>query len=254
VLTALPTAASGAYDWLDTDAAEQRVGVAHGLFNTAATGLFALSWWQRRRGRHGVGTALGLAGGAAMTAGGFLGGDLSYRRGVGVNTTAFQSGPVDWKPLLAVARLASGLPQGVVVDGVALVAVPGAPPRPRPEDGGSDDHGHPGESRPSEGRDEVVAPVSVLESRCTHRGGPLDEGRVERRTSGGGGDCIVCPWHLSRFRLEDGSVATGPASVPQPVYETRVRDGMVEVRRDEPGALRRNILPAELDLPVAPLP
>jgi hypothetical protein len=29
---------------------------------------------------------------------------------------------------------------------------------------------------------------------------------------------------------------------------------MVEVRRDEPGALRRNILPAELGLPVAPLP
>jgi len=37
-------------------------------------------------------------------------------------------------------------------------------------------------------------------------------------------------WHGSRFRLKDGSIVNGPATFPQPVYETRVRDGMIEVR------------------------
>jgi nitrite reductase/ring-hydroxylating ferredoxin subunit len=33
------------------------------------------------------------------------------------------------------------------------------------------------------------------------------------------------------FRLDDGSVLTGPATAPQPSFETRVRDGQVEFRR-----------------------
>jgi len=41
---------------------------------------------------------------------------------------------------------------------------------------------------------------------------------------------VTCPWHGSRFRLGDGSVARGPATAPQPVFETRVRNGSVEVR------------------------
>jgi uncharacterized membrane protein len=43
-------------------------------------------------------------------------------------------------------------------------------------------------------------------------------------------DCIECPWHQSRFRLEDGEVAQGPAVHPQPRFEARVVDGVVEVR------------------------
>jgi nitrite reductase/ring-hydroxylating ferredoxin subunit len=217
VVAALPAAASGADDWFDTAGGEQRVGVAHALLNATATTLFAGSWWQRRRGRHGTGAALGVLGGAAVAAAGYLGGDLAYRAGVGVNTTAFQSGPTEWRPVAAVAALRPGRPHGVRVDGVALVAV---------------------------ADDRLV--VAVLEDRCTHRGGPLHEGTVVD-------GCIECPWHGSRFRLSDGSVAVGPASVPQPVYGTRTRDGQVEVKRDEHGALRRNVLPAEQAL-AAPFP
>ena len=61
---------------------------------------------------------------------------------------------------------------------------------------------------------------------CSHLGGPLAEGRVE-------GEAIVCPWHGSRFALEDGRVLDGPATMPQPCFETRVREGYVEVRRAE---------------------
>jgi nitrite reductase/ring-hydroxylating ferredoxin subunit len=40
---------------------------------------------------------------------------------------------------------------------------------------------------------------------------------------------ITCPWHGSTFRIEDGSVVRGPAAYPQPVYDVRVEDGVIEV-------------------------
>ena len=54
-------------------------------------------------------------------------------------------------------------------------------------------------------------------------GGPLSEGELKDGS-------VVCPWHGSRFCLADGSVLDGPATIPQPRYETRVRNGQIEVR------------------------
>jgi nitrite reductase/ring-hydroxylating ferredoxin subunit len=65
--------------------------------------------------------------------------------------------------------------------------------------------------------------VRALANRCTHRGGPLNEGEV-------GDGTITCPLHGSTFSLEDGSVVNGPAAYPQPVYDVRSREGMLEVR------------------------
>jgi nitrite reductase/ring-hydroxylating ferredoxin subunit len=65
--------------------------------------------------------------------------------------------------------------------------------------------------------------VYGLSSRCSHLGGPLDEGDVDGRT-------ITCPWHASTFDLETGGVVSGPARCPQPAYEVRERDGQIEVR------------------------
>jgi nitrite reductase/ring-hydroxylating ferredoxin subunit len=65
--------------------------------------------------------------------------------------------------------------------------------------------------------------IHALRETCTHLGGPLAEGTVE-------GDVIHCPWHGSRFSLEDGSVVGGPATFAEVVYEVRVRNGQVEVR------------------------
>ncbi len=48
------------------------------------------------------------------------------------------------------------------------------------------------------------------------------------------GDQVTCPWHGSVFCLRDGSVVRGPATAPQPSFETRIVDGAVEVRL--PGA------------------
>ncbi|HET7409731.1 MAG TPA: hemerythrin domain-containing protein, partial [Paracoccaceae bacterium] len=66
-------------------------------------------------------------------------------------------------------------------------------------------------------------------SRCSHFGGPLDEGWVQ---DGG----LVCPWHGSRYCLRTGRVLDGPSVAPQPRHAVRLRAGMVEIRRvQEPG-------------------
>jgi len=196
LLSALPTAAAGASDWADTQGPEQRVGIVHAWANSAALGLYGASWLARGRGQHARGAALALAGGSALLVGGWLGGHLSYALGVGVDTTAFQAGPTDWSPVVPEADLAPDRPVQGTVDGVAVLVV---------RDG---------------------AALRALADRCTHRGGPLSEGSVC--------DGVVqCPWHGSRFRLADGSVERGPATRPQPSYDVRVRDGWVEVRREE---------------------
>jgi nitrite reductase/ring-hydroxylating ferredoxin subunit len=59
---------------------------------------------------------------------------------------------------------------------------------------------------------------------CSHFSGPLSEGKLD-------GDSIVCPYHASRFALEDGRVINGPAVHPQPCIDVRARDGQIEVRK-----------------------
>jgi len=195
--------ATGAADWLDTSGAEQRVGVAHALANDAAVTLFAGSWLARRSGRSVLGRVLSFVGLGAVGVAGYLGGHLAYGRGVGVSTTAFQSGPEEWTRAVRHDDLPLEAPASVSLDGLALVAV------------------------------RRTDRVDVLEDRCTHRGGPLSDGAVVD-------GCLECPWHASRFDAVDGTVLAGPASIPQPAYDTRVIDGWVEIRRAELGDLRRN--------------
>ncbi|WP_418606824.1 Rieske (2Fe-2S) protein [Georgenia sp. SUBG003] len=58
---------------------------------------------------------------------------------------------------------------------------------------------------------------------CSHMGGPLEEGEIED-------GCVVCPWHGSHFRLADGEVERGPATVGILSYDVRVSGDRVEVR------------------------
>lgn len=83
VAAALPTAASGLVEWRAAERPERRVGVVHAAGNSAALALYAASLAARLRRRHGAGVALALAGGAAATAAGYLGGHLSIARKVG---------------------------------------------------------------------------------------------------------------------------------------------------------------------------
>jgi nitrite reductase/ring-hydroxylating ferredoxin subunit len=66
--------------------------------------------------------------------------------------------------------------------------------------------------------------IFALAETCSHFNGPLSEGKLV-------GDSIVCPWHASRFALQDGRVLDGPAVHPQPCLRVRVQTGQVEIRK-----------------------
>jgi nitrite reductase/ring-hydroxylating ferredoxin subunit len=193
ILSAIPAAATGLNDWSDTIGEERRIGVVHAGANVAALVLYLASLLARRSGRRGAGKALGLAGLGVLTVGGYLGGHLSFARAVNVNHTSFEHRPQEWTPVLADSELREGELRKVSVGEASVLLV---------RDG-----------------DQVLG----IANTCTHAGGPLDEGELVD-------GCVVCPWHASTFRLTDGSIVRGPASVPQPAYQTRVRNGKVEVR------------------------
>lgn len=190
------TAAAGAADWADTHGASKRIGVVHAVANAVGVGLYAASAVARRRGRRVSGTVLGLAGMSTMTVGGYLGGHLSYVKGVGVNHAFAESPPDEWTPVLEDRELTAGRAHKVAVDGAEILLW---------RDGDS---------------------VHAIGSRCSHAGGPLADGDIDADTC-----AVTCPWHGSRFRLDSGEVEQGPASVPQTAYDTRVTAGRLEVRR-----------------------
>ncbi|MGH9063988.1 MAG: Rieske 2Fe-2S domain-containing protein [Acidimicrobiales bacterium] len=195
VLAALPTAAAGLSDWSDTYGPEQRLGLVHGLGNLAATSLQAASYVARRRGRRGTGVLLGLSALGLTVGSSYLGGHLSFGRGVGVDHTAFEERTTEWTQVVGLGQLVAGKPFRAEVGGVPIVVVR---------------HGD---------------QVRVLSATCVHAGGPLDEGELVE-----GGEALRCPWHGSVFCLADGAVLRGPAARSQPAWEGRVRDEAVEVR------------------------
>jgi nitrite reductase/ring-hydroxylating ferredoxin subunit len=67
----------------------------------------------------------------------------------------------------------------------------------------------------------------ALDDRCSHQGGPLHRGRVDTAISP---PTVTCPIHGSMFLMTDGRVMRGPAVRPQPVFDVRERDGMIEIR------------------------
>jgi nitrite reductase/ring-hydroxylating ferredoxin subunit/uncharacterized membrane protein len=194
ILSAVPTALSGASDFADTAAPEKRVGIVHAAVNTLALVAYVISYGHRVRGRRGKGVLWGFVGAGFATLGGHLGGHLVNALGIGVDNTAFDAGPEEWTAAGPASALDEGKPVAVQAGGVDVLVV-------------------------REG-DRLLA----LADRCTHRGGPLHEGKVVV-------GCIECPWHQSRFRLTDGEVEQGPATQPQPVYEARVVGDDLEVRR-----------------------
>ncbi|GHF41242.1 putative membrane protein [Deinococcus metalli] len=86
-LGAVPTIATGWLDWSNTRGEARRTGLIHGALNETAFLLNVGSLVARRRGRRGLGKALSGAALGLAVAGGFLGGELVYRHGLGVGRT-----------------------------------------------------------------------------------------------------------------------------------------------------------------------
>ena len=86
-LGAVPTIATGWLDWSNTRGEARRSGLIHGALNETAFLLNVGSLLARRRGQRGLGKALSGAALGLAVAGGFLGGELVYRHGLGVGRT-----------------------------------------------------------------------------------------------------------------------------------------------------------------------
>jgi nitrite reductase/ring-hydroxylating ferredoxin subunit/uncharacterized membrane protein len=194
----LPAALAGFTDWSQLHPQQQRVGLVHAAANVTATSLYVASLVQRARGSQGSGKVLAYLGLATVSAGGFLGGHLTYRQAAGVNHSEeiphrFPSG---WHPLAPLSELPQGELQKRDVAGIPLLVH---------RDGDT---------------------VDVLSDVCSHLSGPLHEGKIK---DDGGDPCVVCPWHRSTFSLRTGEVKAGPATSRQPRFETRVSGDVVEV-------------------------
>jgi nitrite reductase/ring-hydroxylating ferredoxin subunit/uncharacterized membrane protein len=195
LLSAAPVVASGYSDWGDSELgsdAARRIGLVHAAGNATASTLFAASWLARRRGNDG--RPLALAAAAALTAGGYLGGHLSFAEGIGVDRNVFEDAPEGWTDVLAEDDVGEGQMRCVEADGTAVLVA------------------------------RWQGELHALSNSCSHRGAPLHEGEIQDGN-------VVCPWHASVFALRDGALIHGPAAYPQPAWDSRVRAGRTEVRR-----------------------
>jgi nitrite reductase/ring-hydroxylating ferredoxin subunit/uncharacterized membrane protein len=198
VVGALGAAVTGLSDWRYLSGGSRRMGMAHALLNTIGLVLSIASLFLRAAGRRNAGRLTFLAGYSVSGLAAHLGGELSYHYGLRVDQNAFQgSGPDGFTPVLDEDELTQDSMRQVEVEGTGVLL-----------------------SRSLNGD------VCAISSVCNHFGGPLEQGDRE-------GDTVVCPWHKSRFNLCSGEAIDGPAVFPQPLYETRVRDGKIEVKAVE---------------------
>src|ERR1051326_3150675 len=130
LLGALGAVVTGLTDWSDTYGAERRVGLAHALFNACATLLYLLSFVLRLLAGPGESIAaiiLGFVGLVSLLYAAYLGGELVFTRGTGVNHTAWEAGGDDYEAVLPVERARENTLYRVTAAGVPVVLVrPGA--------------------------------------------------------------------------------------------------------------------------------
>lgn len=197
LLGALGAIVTGLTDWSDTYGAERRVGLNHAIFNAIATILYLISFVLRLLAGPGdsiTAAILGFVGLVSLIYAAYLGGEMVFSKGTGVNHTAWEGGSEDYEAVLPLESVEENRLYRVMVSGVPVVLL----------------------------RRELQ--LYAVSATCPHAGGPLDEGTLD-------GDIVECPWHGSRFCMRDGRVLTGPSTVNVPRYDVRVRDGQVELKR-----------------------
>jgi len=198
----LAAAATGAADYVDTDGSARARATLHSTLMVVGLVLVLATLAVRATGPfdRAVPIAFSIVALLVVTAGAFVGGDVVYTLGNMVNRHAFRGAGTKW----------------VALDLGGLTDISDLP--------------HATPTRARAGINDVVllrigTTVHALHAVCAHAGGPLAQGTVVD-------GCIQCPWHGSRFRLDDGRVARGPALYDQPAYEIRAAEGGgYEVRR-----------------------
>jgi nitrite reductase/ring-hydroxylating ferredoxin subunit len=148
----------------------------------------------RKKKSRRYGRTFAILGYAVMAYAAHLGGQMVYEHRVGVDHTDGEVFPNEFSPVLPESGLEDDKPTRVKHGGVPILLIRRG--------------------------DRLFAMAET----CSHFSGPLSEGKLV-------GDSIVCPYHSSRFALEDGRVLDGPAVHPQPCLEIRARNGQIEVRK-----------------------
>lgn len=190
---ALGAAVTGLADWQYLAGRTRQTATIHGLLNVGAVLLYSTSLLLRRSGARGAGRVTGALGYGTVLVSAYLGGDLVYRDLANVNHANTEFMPRRYVKVMPEADLPEGKLTRVLARDTPVVLLRRG--------------------------DRIFA----LAERCSHLGGPLAEGTLQD-------DRVTCPWHGSCFAFEDGHILNGPATNPQPVFETRVRDGQIEVR------------------------
>lgn len=188
---------TGLADWSKIGGGQpRRIGLAHGLLNATATACYVTSLCLRRTHSRRAGRRFALLGLIVSSVAAYLGGHLVFKEKIGVDHTADYSPPEDFVSVLAEVELLENQLRRVDANGMPVLLVRSG------------------------------QRIYAIAETCAHLGGPLSEGKLEDAT-------VRCPWHGSRFSLEDGRVLEGPSVHVQPVLEVRVRDGQIEVRRSD---------------------
>jgi nitrite reductase/ring-hydroxylating ferredoxin subunit/uncharacterized membrane protein len=190
-------AVTGIVDWHHTEHTPRRIGTAHAILNTTAMALYLGSLGLRSSGNRKAGFALAAAGFTVSAAAAYLGGHLVFAHKIGVDRSPEIGLPEDYLPVLPENELAENQLYRVEVNNNPILLV-------------------------RRGRR-----IYGLAETCAHMGGPLSEGTLTEDNA------VECPWHGSRFSLEDGQVLQGPSTFSQPCFDVRVRNGMVEIRLEK---------------------
>lgn len=206
LVTAAIAAIFGIVDYTEirSDHPAKKTATLHMVLNLVAIGLFAFSAGLRYDALGATATGLfpllaSLLGLAVLSYSGYLGGHLVYSDGIGVgrhrrdtrtpgSTIAASTSGAAAIPVIYASRLRNGETLRVDVDGTIITIA-------RVED-----------------------QFCAFQEFCTHRFGPLSEGKLESSE-------VVCPWHRSRFDVRTGKVTHGPASVDLRTFRVEVRDG-----------------------------
>jgi nitrite reductase/ring-hydroxylating ferredoxin subunit/uncharacterized membrane protein len=196
-LSAVATILTGLTDFKDTATGNERnLAGMHGVINIIATVGFFLAFLAK------LGPSASATGGVLLivsygiiSLGAYIGGHVVFKYGYMVNHNAFARGKraAEFTAVLPTASLPEATPTKAALGTTQLVLVR---------------------------RGDIVY---ALKETCSHAGGPLAQGHLQ-------GDTIVCPWHGSAFRLDDGAVRHGPAASRQVAYRARITGDQVEVQ------------------------
>lgn len=198
IVAMVGAALAGYADYADTDGKARERATAHSTLMVLALIGYVLSLLLRFPVAAATGVSapamwLSIASFVVMAAGAYVGGDVVYVLGNMVSRHAFRGAGTKWISL----EPAEVAPDGTIPEGRLVKAKLGINQLVLVREG-----------------EQILA----LHDTCAHAGGPLNEGKLVDGQ-------VECPWHASRYRLENGHVTRGPSVYDQPAYEVRARDG-----------------------------